>query len=73
MKHSKIFSIVFGVSAIVLLCVMCAVVAFEYASLLYCEMCSAPPSVAFYLAIPFAIAIAICFVLYLYFNRKERG
>ena len=71
MKQAKIISRIFGVSAIVLLCAMCAIVAYEYSSLFFCNLCSAPPWVAFLLIIPFSIAIAICFVLYLVFKRKS--
>ena len=74
MKQAKIISRVFGISAILLLCAMCAFVAYQYASLLYCGkhfMCSAPPWVAFYMAIPFLIAIGICVALHLFFKKKE--
>ncbi len=52
--------------------VMCAVVAYEYATLLNCRMCSAPAWVAFYLIIPYAAAIAVCVLLALILNRKHK-
>ena len=73
MKQAKIISRVFGISSIVLLCAMCSVVAYEYAVMLWAGryfLTSAPPWVAFFLAIPFVIAIGICFVLHLFFKKK---
>ena len=75
MNHTKILSVVFGISAIVLLCAMCAVVAYEYAALLWagkCFLTSAPARVAFLFAIPFALAIGVCLVLHLYFKKKSQ-
>ena len=75
MKHAKIISRVFGISAIILLCAMCSVVAYEYAVMLWAGrylLTSAPPWVAFYLAIPFAVAIGICLVLHLYFKKRSQ-
>ncbi len=75
MKQAKIISRIFGISAIVLLCAMCSIVAYEYADMLWAGryfMTSAPPWVAFFLAIPFAIAISICFVLHLFFKKKSQ-
>ena len=74
MKHAKIISRIFGISAILLLCTMCSFVAYEYAVLLWASkyfLASAPAWVAFLYAIPFAIAIGICFVLHLYFKKKS--
>lgn len=74
MKQAKIISRVFGISSIVLLCAMCSVVAYEYAVMLWAGryfLTSAPPWVAFFLAIPFAIAIGICFGLHLFFKKKS--
>ena len=73
MKQAKIISRVFGISSIVLLCAMCSVVAYEYAVMLWAGryfLTGAPPWVAFFLAIPFAIAIGICFALHLFFKKK---
>lgn len=72
MKHAKIFSRVFSISGIILLCAMCSTVAYEYANMRWeCKyfLTSAPPWVAFYLAIPFVIAIGICFTLHLFFEK----
>ena len=75
MKQAKIISSVFGVAAIVLLCTMCAYVAYLYRSYV-CAMyhigTSAPPWVAFLFAIPFLIAIGICFLLHLIFKKKAQ-
>ncbi len=73
MKHAKIISRIFGISAIVLLCAMCSIVAYEYNGLRWAGryfLTSAPPWVAFFLAIPFAVAIGICFAFHLYFKKK---
>ena len=69
----KKLSVLFGFLAVLLSDVMCAVVAYHY-----CDMewgvryaCyGAPASVAYLLAIPFVIAIAICVVLTIVFKRK---
>lgn len=69
----KALSTVFWILAVLLSDVMCAVVAYNY-----CDMkwgikyaaYSAPASVAFLTAIPFALAIAICVVLALVFKKK---
>ena len=77
MKKYKVLSIIFGVITIFLLCVMCSVVAYSYSNLV-CAMKhaggSAPPSVAFFLIIPFLVGIVIslflCFIFYKKFNKK---
>ena len=69
----KTLSTVFWILAVLLSDVMCAVVAYNY-----CDMVwgikyagySAPASTAFLPAIPFAIAIAVCIVLALFFRKK---
>ena len=69
----KALSTVFWILAVLLSDVMCAVVAYNY-----CDMVwgikyagySAPASVAFLTAIPFAIAIVVCIVLALFFKKK---
>lgn len=72
----KALSMIFGVSAILLSNIMCAVVAYNY-----CDMAwgieyagySAPASTAFALAVPYAIGIVICVVLTIVFkNRVEK-
>ncbi len=75
MKHAGVIYRVFAVAAVVLLCTMCTVVASEYTALVYCgryALCSAPPWVAFYMAIPFAVAVGVCLFISLYFRKKSR-
>ena len=79
MKRNKILYILFVVMTVVLLCAMCASVAFHYAQMI-CAMnhCgasappSAPPSVAFLVATPFLIGIAISAALSFVFYRKPK-
>ncbi len=62
--------------ALVLSHVMCATVAYSFASMLCAvrhHMTSAPASVAFLLLIPFLAAIAICLVLSAIFRKKAGG
>ena len=76
MNQAKLISRVFSISAIVLLCVMCSTVSYEYGKLLWAGrplLTSAPAWVAFFNAIPFAVAIAICFVLYVVFKKKSKN
>ena len=73
MKHAKIISRIFGISAIVLACAMCVTVAYEFCEMQWAGryyLTSAPPWVAFFLAIPFLFAIAVCVILYLVFRRR---
>jgi hypothetical protein len=75
MKQARIISRVFFVSAIVLLCAMCSVVSYQYGVLLAAGkqlLTSAPPWVAFYLAIPFAVGIAACACLSVFFGKKAK-
>lgn len=69
----RTMSMVFGMLAILLSDIMCAVVAFDYRDML-CGIehagYSAPASAAFLLAIPYAIGIAICVVLAIVFKKK---
>ena len=69
-----LLSRIFAWAAIILACAMCATVAYEYRSLL----CSgqhmgtgAPANLAFLLAIPYLIAIALSTALHLYFKKKQ--
>lgn len=65
----------FAVIALLLSHIMCAVVAYNYAHMRCAiEHCgnSAPAYVAFLYAIPFALGIAICIILSVYFFRKQR-
>lgn len=69
----KKLSITFNVLALILSHVMCAVTAYNYASLLWCGKyggCSAPASTAFLLAIPFGVGIIVCGALAIIFKHK---
>ena len=72
----KKLSVVFGLFAIILSNVMCAVVAFNYRDML-CGIqhsCySAPAWVAFLSAIPYAVAIAVCVILSVVFMKRSRN
>ena len=71
----KIISTLFWILAVLLSDVMCAVVAYNYCDMLWgikFAGYSAPASVAFLTAIPFAAAIVVCVVLALYFKAKSR-
>lgn len=70
MKKFKYLSRTFLVLAVVLSDVACAVTAYNYCSLQLCTGCSAPPSTAFVLLIPYGIAIALCLALAWFFSRK---
>ncbi len=69
----KTLSTVFWILAVLLSDVMCGIVAYNY-----CDMVwgiryagySAPAWTAFMVAIPFAVAIAVCIVLALFFKKK---
>ena len=76
MKQNQKLSVLFGIFTVILLCAMCAAVAFSYARMIcYMEHCgaSAPPSVAFFLAIPFGIGILINAGLCWFFYRKQKN
>ena len=65
--------IIFGVLAVLLSDIMCAVVAYNYCDLLWGGQYagySAPASTAFVYAIPFVIGIIVCVVLAIVFRRK---
>ena len=70
----KKLSVVFGLFAIILSNVMCAVVAFNYRDML-CGIqhsCySAPAWVEFLSAIPYAFAIAVCIILAVVFKKRS--
>lgn len=69
----KTLSNLFMVLAVLLSDVMCAVVAYNY-----CDMVwgikyagySAPVSTAFLVAVPYAIAIAVCAIIAVYFKKR---
>ena len=71
----KKLSIIFGLLAVLLSDIMCAVVAYNYRDML-CGIehagYSAPSGAAFLLVIPYAIGIAICIVLAIVFKKKAR-
>ncbi len=69
----KKLSIIFGILAILLSNIMCAVVAYMYCDLLWGAKYagySAPASTAFVYAIPYAIGIIICTALAIIFKKK---
>lgn len=71
----KILSKVFGVLAILLSDVMCAVVAYNYCDMLWgikYAGYSAPAGIAFLSAIPFASAIVVCVFVSLFLKKKIR-
>lgn len=69
----KKLSLIFGLLAVILSDIMCAVVAYNYRDML-CGIehaCySAPVSTVFLLAIPYIIGIVICVVLAITFAKK---
>lgn len=68
----KLF-VLFGLLAVLLSNVMCAVVAYNYCSLTWCGQyagCSAPANTAFLLAIPYLVGMIACIVLALLFRKK---
>lgn len=67
-------SVCLWILAAVLSDIMCAVVAYHYCDMLWGIQyagCSAPAWTAFFLAIPFAVGIAICIALAVVFRRKR--
>ena len=71
----KKISYIFAALAILLSNIMCAVVAYNYRDIL-CNIehagFSAPASIVFLYAIPFAIGIIACVVLAIIFRRKAK-
>ena len=69
----KTISNLFLILAVLLSDVMCAVVAYNYCDMMWgikYAGYSAPVSTAFWVAIPFAIAIVVCVVIALYFKKR---
>lgn len=69
----KTVSMLFGISAILLSDAMCAVVAYNYCDMLWGIQYagySAPARTALLSAIPFAVGIAVCIVLALFFKKR---
>lgn len=75
MKNNKTLAIVFGVLAVLLSDVMCAVTAYDYCALEWGGRYagySAPAYTAFALLIPYGIAIAVCVFLSVFFRKRAR-
>ncbi len=71
----KKLSIIFGVLAIVLSDIMCAVVAYNYCNINWLGehgATSAPASVAFLYSIPYVVGIVICSILSVVFWKKHK-
>lgn len=67
----KKLSLLFSVLAAVITNVMVGVVAYNYGVLATDLSCSAPPATAFLYGIPFAVLIAVCVVLAVFFRKKS--
>ena len=75
MKKYKYLSYVFAALAILLSDIMCAAVACNYCNMqwgIQYKGYSAPANVAFVLAIPYVIGIAVCIVLAWIFYKRNR-
>lgn len=75
MKKYKHLACLFSVLALLLSNVMCAAVAYNYCSLLWCGRyggCSAPANTAFLLCIPYGAGILICTASARFFNQKHK-
>lgn len=73
-RRSRSWAWVFAALAVLLSDVMCAVVAFSYADMLWgirYACYSAPASVAFLLAIPYGAGILVCAALSIWFARRR--
>ena len=72
--HMKKLSIVFGIFAIFLSDIMCAVVAYNYCDLLWGRQYagySAPASTAFVYVIPYAFGMFVSVALAIVFRKKS--
>ena len=68
-----VLSAVFAALAVILSDVMCAVVAFNYCDMMWgirYAGYSAPASVAFLTAVPYAVGIIICIILSLFLKKR---
>ena len=68
-----VLSAVFAALAVILSDVMCAVAAFNYCDMLWgirYAGYSAPASVAFLTAVPYAVGIIICVILSLFLKKR---
>lgn len=71
----RILSIIFGLLAVLLSDIMCAVVAFNYCTLLWGGQYagySAPASTAFTLAIPYVIGIVVYAILAIVLRKRQK-
>lgn len=71
----RILSTIFGLLAVVLSDIMCAVVAYNYCALMWGAQYagySAPASTAFVLAIPYVIGIVICVILAIVLRKRQK-
>lgn len=71
----KTLSKLFGVFAVLLSDIMCAVVAYNYCDILWGTKYagySAPANTAFTLAIPYIVGIIVCVALAITFNKKAK-
>ena len=71
----KQLSRLFAALAVLLWGAMCAVVAWNYSTMLHGiehHGYSAPASIAFFYAIPFVIGIAVCVVLAIVLHKKSK-
>lgn len=69
----KTLSTAFFISAVILSDIMCAVIAYNYCNLLWgikYAGYSAPAETAFLTAVPFALCIAVCVILAIYFRHR---
>lgn len=74
MKKYKRLTYLFAALAVLLSNVMCAVVAYNYASLWWCGQyagCSAPANTAFLLCFPYGVGIVVCVALAWFFGRRR--
>lgn len=75
MNRFKIFSRTFGVLAILLSQILCAVVAYHYCRLQWAGRYagwSAPAYTAIWYAVPFAAGIGLCVALSWLFHKREK-
>lgn len=72
----KKLSNLFFILAVLLSDVMCAVVAYNYCNMVWgirYHGYSAPASTAFLVVFPFAIAIVVCVILALHFQKRKNN
>lgn len=75
MKTRKILRNLFAALTVLLSCWMCAAVAYNYCALQWGGQYagySAPPSVAFFLAVPFGVGIGASGGLAVFFHRRVK-